>query len=121
MSINTISLDEATDGLEFANEYLSGKDKQDWAANHVPFFINGIKFDDANRYGKRWILDVNTDEDPPVDRKIGLNANARRDQLMERLRERLENGAIGPVRLENVDLEGGTTVWTLVPYTGPRF
>ena len=125
MSTRLISLDTATDGLEFANEYLTGKDKQQWGADHVPFDLHGVKYDDKNRYGARWILDVSTYDDPPENRKIGLNANPRRDQLMERLQERLEDGVIGPLELQNVDLEGGTSVWTLVPHTvaqtGPPF
>lgn len=119
MSFNAISLDAATDGLEFANNvYLDGNEKQLWGAEHVGFYIHSIKHDPKNRYGARWILDVSTVDQEPENRKIGLNANPRRDTLMTRLQERLEDGVIGPVQLRLQELEGGTSVWTIVAWTG---
>lgn len=119
MSFNAISLDAATDGLEFTNSvYLDGKEKHPWGSEHVGFYIHSITNDAKNRYGPRWVLDVSTVDEEPENRKIGLNSNPRRDALMTRLQERLEDGVIGPVQLRLQELEGGTSVWTIVAWTG---
>lgn len=122
MAFRSISLNAATDGLEFATVYLSAAEKKLWSDAHVPFHIYSAKRDEKNRFGARWVLDVTTvatDDEPAESRKIGLGCNDRRDQFMARLQDVLDGGGvIGPVELHSLDLEGGNTVWTIQEWTG---
>jgi len=117
MAFRSISLNAATDGLEIASSYLDAKEKKLWSDAHLAFHIYGVKKDEKNRFGARWILDVTTvatDDEPAESRKIGLGCNDRRDQFMARIQDVLEGGGvIGPVELHSLDLEGGNTVWTI--------
>jgi hypothetical protein len=120
MSFRAIPFDTATDGLEFGSVFLDAKEKRIWSDEHVGFLIYTIVRDDANRFGPSWVAGVTTLGEEPEHRKIRLKANPRRDTLMERLRERLDDAgmAIGPVALQLTEIDGGNTVWAIVPWTG---
>lgn len=113
--VTNVSFDEATRDVAYSSIYLSGEEKSELAESGTPFTIYEIVVDSANSFGPRWVLSIDLEG---TERKLGLNCNGRRDQLMKALKPRTDSGAaIGPVCLERRALKGGQTVWEIVSAT----
>jgi hypothetical protein len=118
-----VSFDRATEGYEPHSDFLNGKEKHQWADEQVAFDIYTIKPEPpSGKFDASWLLGVTTvpgiEDEEPEHRKIRLGANPRRDQLMAHLQVSLRDGhAVGPVMLQNLELEGGTSTWLVVAWT----
>jgi hypothetical protein len=97
--------DEAAKAAQ--TRYLSGPDKEAWAATETPFVVKSVNVGEGE-FGKRWELVVQALEDDE-ERIMTISKNRARDPLLLELQRLCRKGEQGPLILDVVEYEDGRT------------
>lgn len=85
--------------------YLTGPEKEILAATEQAFTVNDVAVGEGD-FGKRWELVIDIDGD---ERILTISRNRARDPLMRELQRLCKQAPQGPLVLDVVEKEDGTT------------